>query len=239
MLPPKVIYEQEEFLGVSKPSGMLVHASGTKHTADKETLVDWLLPRFPELRQVGDDPATRPGIVHRLDKDTSGVILIPRTQEYFLYLKSLFAGRQMVKTYLALVWGHAPAHGSITLPIGIKSGTTKRTVRGGKMVKEARTDYELVRHLEATSLLKVMPRTGRTHQIRVHLASAGHPVAGDPLYGGKKKEPWVTRLMLHALSLEFPSASGARIRIEAEPDADFNAVVDAAAGPGVVHSSRP
>src|ERR1044072_2123575 len=98
MREPQIIYEQPELLGISKPARRLVHAAGTKAAPADGTLVDWLLPRYPEIRRVGDDPASRPGIVHRLDKDTSGVMLVARTQEDFLFLKYLFSGRQMATT---------------------------------------------------------------------------------------------------------------------------------------------
>jgi len=214
----------------------------------ERTLVDWLLEKHPEIKGVGDPLADstsslqassgqvifdRPGIVHRLDKDTSGVILVARNQEYFEYLKKLFAEHKIQKTYLALVYG-APREkkGRIDKPIALKSGTTKRTVHGGKMEKEALTNYELVRNIKyqitnnkksenAVSLLRVMPKTGRTHQIRVHLASIGCPVLNDPIYAPKKEKLGTGRLMLHALSVEFTSKDGKKVFIESEEPAEF------------------
>lgn len=260
---PKVIYEDKNFLAVCKPAGLLVHkVRSMKHGTKEPTLVDWFLTRYPEIKKVGDNPEERPGIVHRLDRDTSGVILVARNQKFFDYFKFLFQSRQVVKTYLAVVYGvpgsetsngawrksnksevlspGAPKdrYGVINLPIGIKSGTTKRSVHSEKDAKTAETEYKVLkvfeREGEKYSLLEVKPKTGRTHQIRVHLASIGSPVVGDPLYGRKKQPDWAKRLMLHALALEFNLAdgkpachrhakalAGRRIKIEAEPPTEF------------------
>jgi 23S rRNA pseudouridine1911/1915/1917 synthase len=228
MREPVVIYKDKSLLAINKPAGLLVHGRN-KHIKEAEsTLTEWLLEHFPEVRTVGDDPAFRPGIVHRLDKDTSGVILVPRTHAYFLYLKELFKKREIQKTYLALVVGiPKEKSGVINRAISMKNGTVKRTLRSGKMTKEAVTEYALLgtqeRSGEIYSLLRVTPKTGRTHQIRIHLASIGHPIVGDALYGKKKQPAWVTRLMLHALSVEFTAEDGGKIKIEAEPGADFSA----------------
>jgi 23S rRNA pseudouridine1911/1915/1917 synthase len=232
---PKIIYADNDFLAVSKPAGLLVHETrrGKRGRENNEpTLVDWLLPRYPEIRNVGDNPAARPGIVHRLDRDTSGVMLVARNQAYFNYLKSLFQSRQVDKTYLAVVFG-APRKksGKITGSIGIKSGTTKRSIYSEKDAKPAETEYRVLkifeREGERYSLLEVKPKTGRTHQIRVHLASLGNPVVGDPLYGPKtlNLKAKSSRLMLHALSLEFNLGGKRRIKIEAEPPAEFRKFV--------------
>jgi len=193
------------------------------------TLVEWLVARYPEMRRVGDDPATRPGIVHRLDKETSGVVLAARNQKYFEYLKSLFAKRDVKKTYLALVYGRVePRENVLSFPIGIKNGTTKRSTFSNKRAKEAFTAYRVLKYIPngdeedkertAFTLLEVMPKTGRTHQIRVHLARIGHPIVGDSLYAKKKSD---SRLMLHALSIEFSAEDGKRIRLEAESPEEF------------------
>lgn len=237
---PEILYEDENFIAINKPAGLLVHkVSSIKHQASSErTLVDWLLERHPEIRNVGDsvklpdgsygarDPL-RPGLVHRLDRDTSGVLLVPKTQEYFEYLKRLFQEHRMEKKYAALVRGIPKnSAGRIEAPIGLIHGSTKRSVRSAKMRKEALTEYRVKRVFEGRdgdsyALLDVCPRTGRTHQIRVHLASIGHPVVGDPLYGGKKRPAWAARLMLHATSIEFSSASGRRIRVESPLPEEF------------------
>jgi 23S rRNA pseudouridine1911/1915/1917 synthase len=261
-MEPTIIYEDKDFLAIDKPAGLMVHPakiSGKKKPRKTEpTLVDWLLVRYPEVKNVGDDPVLRPGIVHRLDKETSGVMLIPKNQEYFEYLKSLFKAHAIKKKYLALVFGvPRESKGIIDVPIGIKNGTLKRSVHSRKMAKRAVTEYNVLKTMRipvapskvspdkirngadgkvaSFSLLEVFPMTGRTHQIRVHLASIGHPVVGDLLYGPKKQPEWVrrpifsdaekggrtSRLMLHAHSLEFAPRPGNFIKIEAESPFDF------------------
>ena len=243
MSEPEIIYENPDFIAVDKPAGLQVHpakvraqrpksqrAKEPKSSYPDPTLVDWLLERYPEIKSVGDDPETRPGIVHRLDKGTSGILLIARSQKYFEYLKSLFQKHEIQKTYLALASGKLmPQSGIIDKPIGIKNGTLKRSVHSEKMAKEAVTEYQAKKYLSDSSgkvfsLVEVMPKTGRTHQIRVHLASVGHAIVGDALYGSKKKKE-VVRLMLHAASLEFTTMERKRARFEAEPPEDFERVL--------------
>jgi len=242
----EVVYKDKNFLVVNKPAGLLVHSVNlkpkTKNLKLERTLVDWLLENYPEVKNVGDDPEARPGIVHRLDKDTSGIMLIARNQETFDYLKSLFQKHQIQKTYIALVAGKVKDKtGRIDKPIGIKSGTAKRSVfaKKMKMVKEAITEYKIIKYVALRqasafsklsadrqgkdfTLLEVMPQTGRTHQIRVHLAYIGHPVAGDKMYGGKRtKVEGLARQFLHAQSVEFTSPDGKRMRFEAELPPDL------------------
>lgn len=226
----KIIYEDKNLLAVNKPAGLIVHPIKLKAKSSKleaeSTLVDWLVEKYPEIKKVGDDPENRPGIVHRLDKDTSGVILIPKNQEYFEYLKNLFQTHQIKKTYLALVYGKLePKSGIIDKPIGIKSGSIKRTVsqKKSKNIKEAITEYKVKKNLNLNgqdfSLVEVYPKTGRTHQIRIHLASIHHPIVGDPLYGHKNPSADMPRLnhqFLHAESIEFNLEEGKRVKIEAE-----------------------
>jgi 23S rRNA pseudouridine1911/1915/1917 synthase len=224
MNDPVVIYEDKNFLIVNKPVGLLVHPT---NSSSEPTLVSWLLPRYPELKEVGDEPGLRPGIVHRLDKETSGVMIVPRNQEWFAYLKSLFAARLIKKKYIAVVFGKPSSDkGTIEIPIGIKAGTIRRSVRSSKMAKSAKTTYKVIKSFDSKepwgnqkySVLEVFPETGRTHQIRVHLASIGHAVLGDPLYGPRRKPEWVNRLMLHAESLEFADLSGSAQQFSIAPD---------------------
>ena len=221
MTEPEIIYENKDILVINKPSGLQVHAARVSGAprAHELTLVDWLLKRYPEIRSVGDDPELRPGIVHRLDKDTSGVMLVARDQKYFEYLKSLFQKHEIKKTYLAFVAGiPATKRGTIDAPIGIRNGTMKRSVRSAKMAKSAVTEYRTLKEFDGYSILEISPKTGRTHQIRVHLASIGHPVLGDRLYGPKNQPAWADRLMLHALSIEFTAADGKRMKFEADSE---------------------
>ncbi len=223
---PEIVYEDKNFLGVYKPSGLIVHPINIKNTGEP-SLSGWLLKKYPEIKNVGDEPSTRPGIVHRLDKETSGILVVPRNQEYFDYLKNLFKTRQIKKTYLALALGEPKeSEGVIDKPIGIKTGSVKRSVHSEKMKKSAVTRYKVKKTFDSpagkVSLLEVFPETGRTHQIRVHLASIGHPIIGDKLYGGKKSREAAARLMLHAYSIEFSSPGGSRIKLEVEPGPSFS-----------------
>lgn len=228
----KIIYENKDFIILDKPAGLLVHPVKRKDGVSEEpTLADWLLKNYPETRSVGDEPSVRPGIVHRLDKDTSGVILVARNNKAFDYFKDLFQRHEVKKNYLALAWGRLKKEsGAIDMPIGIKSGTTKRSVRSSKMAKEAITEYKTLKVLEINgkeySFLEVFPKTGRTHQIRVHLAAIGHPVIGDKLYGGGRSFlEGVGRQLLHAFSLEFTAPDGKRMRFEADLPEDFRALI--------------
>lgn len=228
----KIIYEDKNFLALNKPAGVLVH--NTAANDQGETLVDWILKRYPSIVHVGDTPTLRPGIVHRLDRDTSGVILIPKTQAYFEYLKKLFQEHKVKKTYLALVYGEVKGGGLIDKPISLKAGTTKRTVYGGKMTKEAITEYRPLETFEFEgmrfTLLEVSPKTGRTHQIRIHLASIGHPIVGDTLYSSSfshKSSPLhLGRHFLHASSLEFPAKKGTMLKIEAELPSELRHTIE-------------
>ncbi len=236
---PKVIYEGTDFLVLLKPAGLLMHPFrvGTdqgKVVVKEETLTSWLIAHYPETKTVGDNPEMRPGLVHRLDRETSGLVLVARNQDSFHYLKSLFQTRDIKKTYLALVLGVPKEEkGVIEKAISLKPGTVKRTVHGGKMTKEAVTEYEVIETFSLGSnsfaLLKVHPLTGRTHQIRVHLASIGHPILGDTLYSsGKRKEEKAvqsSRLMLHAFNLSFQTKEGESLEFEAPPPEDFDQVL--------------
>ena len=230
-MEPKIIYEDENFVAVYKPVGMLTHSykvSGQLPVVSSEKiLTDWLVKKYPEMKNVGDEPEIRPGIVHRLDRETSGILLAAKNQNCFEYLKSLFKTRQIKKTYFALVSGAFNEKGGvIDKEIRRKLGTVKRTVFSGKGAKQAITRYAVKKTLrtpdgDTFSLLEVVPETGRTHQIRVHLASVGHPVVGDRIYGSKNQPVWAKRLMLHAYSLEFSTAEGRRLKLEVELPDDF------------------
>lgn len=230
----RVIYETDDFLILNKPAGIAVHK---KHAKDPAyTVADWLVEKYPEVKNVGDpapsqddangarDPL-RPGIVHRLDKDTSGVMLVAKTQKAFLYFKKLFKERRVEKEYLALVYGTPKNQsGTITAPLG-KLGTRQTTqIKGKTDLKErdAITEYRVLKTYGAPpngySLIEVRPKTGRTHQIRVHLKSIGTPIVCDPLYASKLPCPAkLGRLFLHAQRLSFTTPDGQALMVEADP----------------------
>lgn len=219
-----IIYDDDDVFVINKPAGLLVHGTQSRNAGDEKTLVKWIVKRYPEIARVGDDPAKRPGIVHRLDRDTSGVMIIAKKQRTFIHLKNLFKNRDIKKTYRAIVYGAMPKGGGIIeKPISIKPGTVVRTVHGGKMTKEALTEYRALQVFKDFSWVEILPKTGRTHQVRLHLASINHPIVGDPLYGKKRKItiPGVTRQMLHAYSAEFSLPRGKRIRVVADLPADM------------------
>ncbi len=218
-----IIYEDANIVVINKPAGMLTHR--VANLSSSPAVSDWLVEHYPPAASVGDSPALRPGIVHRLDRDTSGVLLLAKTQVAFDFFKRQFQERTIKKTYLAVVKGEVkPASGEINLPIGIKSGTTKRSVHSSKMSRDALTAYRLKkvfsRDGDPFSLLEIFPKTGRTHQIRVHLSAIGHPVVGDPLYGhrGSHRE-----LLLHAYALEGVNLDGINFHFSASPPPSFRA----------------
>lgn len=222
MIEPQIIYEDENILALNKPAGLLVHKT---YNYQQPTLVDWLLKNYSEIKSVGENLDIRPGIVHRLDKETSGIMLVARNQKTFEKLKDMFKNHQIKKTYLALVWGVPKQKEKIiNLEIGLKSGTIKRSIYSLKFRKKALTYYKVLKSFKDKysrdiSLLEIYPQTGRTHQIRVHLKSIGHPICGDKLYG--RKNDGFSRLMLHSLSLQFGLESGKILKLEAEPPPEF------------------
>jgi len=205
-IPLRVLYEDQHLVAIDKPAGMVVHAGAGVHSG---TLVNALLGRFESLSALGGD--LRPGIVHRLDRFTSGVILVAKNDAAHRALAALFAGRRVEKTYLALVHGEVQAdRGRIEKPIARDPRhRTRMTARLGRG-RAAWTEYHVLRRLTGFTFLEVRIGTGRTHQIRVHLSSIGHPVAGDRLYGAPAKDsakgeglPARERFFLHAHRIRF------------------------------------
>lgn len=197
-IPLNVVYEDDSLLAVDKPAGMVVHPAPGHRSG---TLVNALLYHYPKIAQVG--PRKRAGIVHRLDKDTSGILLIARTSEARALLQQQFKRREVHKTYLALVEGQTqPPEGIIKVPIGRDPRDRKRmaAVRGGR---RSVTHYEAIEYLGDYTLLEVHPRTGRTHQVRVHLSWLGYPLVGDRVYGRQRQELLPDRHFLHASELRF------------------------------------
>ncbi len=198
-IPLHVIYEDQALAVLDKPAGLVVHPA---HGHAAGTLWNGLMARYPELRAWPKDERW-PGLVHRLDRDTSGVMVVARTPEARDALRAQFKASQVRKVYLALVIGrpeHEQAH--IDAPIARDPQHRQRmaVVEGGR---PARTDYRVLEHLGNYTLLEARPLTGRTHQIRVHLAAIGHPVAGDRVYGPERQRLRLGRPFLHAAELTF------------------------------------
>jgi 23S rRNA pseudouridine1911/1915/1917 synthase len=211
-LPVEVLYEDASLIAVNKPAGLAVHTGAGLHEG---TLVNRLVHRFGTLSRLGGE--MRPGIVHRLDKDTSGVILVARTDAAHRALAEQFAGRTVEKIYLALVHGKVRADsGRITKPIARDPVRRTRMTARLESGREALTDYRVRQRFEKFTFLEVRIGTGRTHQIRVHLASIGHPVAGDRVYGARLYTTPAERLFLHAWRIGFVSpATGQKVTVEA------------------------
>jgi 23S rRNA pseudouridine1911/1915/1917 synthase len=230
--PLKVLYNNHGLIIIDKPAGMVVHpGAGFKG----ETLASALLFNFKNISVVGED--NRPGIVHRLDKDTSGVILVAATQDMYEYLKDAFAERKVKKEYVALVQGRVEKpQGTIDLPIGkSKTDFRKMTTQNPQDPKPALTEYKVLEYLPANgngrldgyTLIMVRLHTGRTHQIRVHMKSLGHALAGDELYGSKKHIPeGLTRQFLHAKKIEVRLPDGGWIEAESPLPRDLREVLE-------------
>lgn len=234
-----IIYEDEDLVAINKPAGVITHRANFKTEGKELFLTDWLIEKFPEIKNVGED-SLRPGIVHRLDKDTSGVLIIAKNQSSFAYLKSIFQNREVIKKYIALVEGNLKTNeGIINMPIGRSKNdfrkklaspvslASKEKTRGE--LKNAITEYKVLKKFSHYTLVEVYPKTGRTHQIRAHFKAIGHPVAGDVLYGGRKSVcPFgLERQFLHANFLEFTAPSGLRLKLEADLTYDLDAVIQA------------
>jgi len=242
-----IIYQDNDIVVVNKPAGISVH----KGVAEKgETLADWLVEKFPEMKKVGDEPELRPGIIHRLDKDTSGVLVAARNQKSFEFLKNQFSAhslklskegrdlayggqkREVVKKYLALAEGVLKNdNGTIDLPIGRSASDFRKKLASDSAkgeLREAVTEYKVLEKFPDYTLVEAYPKTGRTHQIRVHFKAIGHPIVCDSLYGGKRMTcPFgLARHFLHANFLEFVSPSGARLKLEADLPEDLAEVLE-------------
>lgn len=230
---PTILYEDDEIVAIAKEAGMMTHPDG--HTTD-ETLSDWFARAYPASATVGETQRlkdgteiARPGVVHRLDRDTSGVLIFVKTEEAHARLKEAFKSRQAKKTYLALVYGELKEEkGIIDFAIGrsnkdFRLRSAQPKAKG--QLRDALTRYQVIDSIGSHSLVKMMPETGRTHQIRVHLKAIHHPIVCDPLYAtGRPCDLGLVRLGLHAYSLEVPLLSG-RTLITAPIPADMKEAV--------------
>ena len=231
------IHETDDYLIISKPAGLIVHGDGR---TDELSLVDWLLEKYPNIKDVGESWETdagmtipRPGIVHRLDRDTSGVMVVAKTQAMFDYLKQQFKDHKVKKEYLAYVYGSIKNDaGIIDAPIGksrsnFRMWSASRGARG--QMRNATTEYVVLDRFEDQkgnkfSYVKFLPQTGRTHQIRVHAKYLNHPLVADALYAGKnlkKGKLGFESQALHAHILTFVDLKGEKGVYEAPLPEDF------------------
>ncbi len=221
-IPLDVIYEDEDLLVVNKPPGLVVHPAPGHPSG---TLVNALLAHRLDIARADANPQ-RPGIVHRLDADTSGLLVVAANQETQSALQAQFKAREVEKVYLALLHGHlTPAHAAIEAPIARDPHHRKRmgVVHGGRY---ARTEYRVREHLGDFTLVEAKLITGRTHQLRVHFVSIGHPIVGDEKYGRRREEIRAPRQLLHAQRLTFTHPrTGERVTFEAELPSDFRRVL--------------
>ena len=222
---PRILHEDPSYLIVEKPSGMLVHpVEHVVHPVDPPTsqeeaagglsLAELLAAQYPEIAGVGDEPNQRPGIVHRIDRDVSGVLVVARSQASYEHLKRQFQDHAVEKHYLALVHGIVQRDdGEITTPLARSHRPGKAAApRTDGIGRTAFTRFTVVQRLQHYTLLDVEILTGRTHQIRAHLASIGHAIVGDAQYRPKKMHDNFPRPFLHAASLAFTDADGNRVQ---------------------------
>lgn len=241
MINPTIIFEDEGILVVDKPAGVKVHRDD--YSAPEEvTVADWLLTNYPDLAQVGEVVTTstgqtfpKPGIVHRLDNETSGVLLVAKTNESYDYLKEQFKTHAISKTYHTLVYGtfgdwKVGESRVVDVPLGRSSSDPRQRVASSKAagtLREAKTEFTLLESLTGYSYLVAKPVTGRTHQIRAHLKYLQHPVVCDKLYAhGQVCPPPLTRQALHALEVKLEWPAGEECRFTAGLPDDFKTTLD-------------
>lgn len=239
----EIIYEDDDLVIINKPSGLLTHPRNQNDT--QESVVSWFVSEYPESAKVIDDyigddedidyekyANLRPGIVHRLDKETSGVLVLVKNKSALQHLKNQFQNHTIQKTYIALCHGIAERNkGIINLPIlsiGSKM-TTNISEDQQKDSKSAITEFSVIKiYKEGYTLFEARPKTGRTHQIRLHLKAIGHPIIHDPIYAEKRFiEPnGINRLFLHALSISLSTPSGKGLYVEADLPDDLVGFLD-------------
>ena len=225
-----ILYEDNDMVAVNKPSGVMTHADGR---SKEVTAADWFAAKYPESSMVGETQRLqdgtellRPGVVHRLDRETSGVLLFAKTKEAHAHLKEVFQTRQAEKNYCAFVYG-VPKEEKGTVEFSIGRSRKDFRLRSAQpkakgLLREALTHYKVLTSTDTHSFLKVVPKTGRTHQIRVHLKAIHHPVVCDPLYAPNHAcDLGFSRLALHAYSLTIPTLEGKEVTITAELPLEF------------------
>lgn len=230
MEQPTILYEDEEVVVINKPAGLVVHSDGK---TKEKTLADWIMEKYPEIKDVGEPGKTstgemvpRPGIVHRLDRETSGVMIVAKTKESFENLKKQFQKHQIIKKYEAFVFGQMKTkEGMIDRPIGRSSSDFRRwsAQRGARgEMREAITHYKVLDTSKNYSLVEVTPKTGRTHQIRVHFKAINYPLVADSLYTpGRGNTLGFERLALHSREVTYKDTKGKKHTVEAPYSKDF------------------
>jgi len=222
----KILFEDNNIIIIDKPANLTVHPI---NETQKDTLVDQLLAYYPEIKNVGDN-ILRPGIVHRLDKDTSGLMVIAKNNKVFEHLKKQFQNREITKKYLTLVHGIVKDdQGIMTKSISFsKKDFKKRSALLDENSKSAITRYEVIERFKDYTLLQASPETGRTHQIRIHCHSIGHPVVGDQQYKFKRKitPENLTRQFLHAAYLKFKLVDGKMMEFKSELPKELKEVIE-------------
>ena len=232
-MEPTILYEDKEVLAINKPAELVVHSDGK--TTEK-TLVDWVMQKYPEIEGVGEPGKTasgetvpRPGIVHRLDRETSGVMLIAKTPKSFENLKNQFKNHEIQKKYHAFVFGDLKKEGTIDRPIGrsskdFRAWSAQRGARGE--MREAVTEYKVLNHKKDYSLVEVSPKTGRTHQIRVHFKAINYPLVGDKLYAPNRDNTLgFLRTALHSQEITWTDLKGKSHTVSSPYPADFASAV--------------
>ena len=227
-MEPTILFEDSDVLVIDKPSGVSMHGDGLRVTEGAPTIADWFVAKYPEVAGVGEplelnDGRTvdRPGIVHRLDKGTSGLVVLAKNQNAYEHLKKQFHDRLSQKEYVAVVWGEMKNEsGVVDYPIG-RSVTDFRRRSAEKNAKpplrDARTEYEVIARGGGFTLVRLRPKTGRMHQIRVHMKAIGHPLVGDGLYAPRRDAGalGLNRLALHAEKLAITLPDGREQTFEA------------------------
>lgn len=225
-----ILYEDDDLVIINKPAGLIVHRTNEIDT--RPSVADLLIKKYRGIKKVGDNPL-RPGIVHRLDREVSGVMVIAKTQAMFENLKQQFQNHTVEKKYTTLVYGKLPKdHDVITFAIARSKSQGRMVARTGDQEgKEAITEWDVITRYKNTTLLDVKILTGRTHQIRVHFLAIDHPVVGDRLYRKKNmrhtKERNLGRLFLHARSLTIHLANGKKKTVSAPLPKELKAILDA------------
>jgi 23S rRNA pseudouridine1911/1915/1917 synthase len=238
---PKILFEDDNYLIIDKPAGMLVHSDGREQkkgeTKASPNVTDWLSQKYPALEHVGGEievqhgaPVKRWGLVHRIDRETSGVLVAAKNQTAFDDLQKKFQDRKVKKTYYAFVYGRVTVdHQTVELPIGRSKTDFRRWSTGtdarGTM-REAATEYRVIHKTNEVTFVEIKPKTGRTHQIRVHMRAVGHPIVCDAVYAPLRKGVLgFERLALHAGSLSFWNMTGEQIVVSAPYPPDFSSAI--------------